>query len=63
MKFWNFFEKTTFGEFVEICEQNHRKQEIQYDENEIIDSSIDLLTNVFLEICSTSFKFAREYIL
>ena len=37
-----FIEKTTFEEFVEICE------EIQYnDENKI--SNIDLLTNFFLE--------------
>ena len=38
-------EKTTFKEFVEICEKFHRKEEIQYNnENEIIDSNIDLLT-------------------
>ena len=50
-------EKTTFEEFVEICEQIHRELEIQYnDENEIIDSSIDLLTNFFLEICSKPFN-------
>ena len=40
--------KTTFEEFVEICEQIHRNEEIQYnDENEIIDSNIDLLTISF----------------
>ena len=48
-----FIEKTTFEEFVEICEQIQRKKEIQYnDENEIIDYNMDLLTNFFWEICS-----------
>ena len=46
--FLGFFEKT-FKEFVEICVQI----EIQYnDENEIIDSNIDLLSNFFWEIRS-----------
>ena len=43
-----FIEKTTFKEFVEICKQ--RKYEIQY-KDELIDSSIDLLTNFFWLIC------------
>jgi len=43
-----FNEKTTFEEFVEICEQIHRELEFQYnDENKIVDSNIDLFTNFF----------------
>ena len=43
-----FIEKTTFEEFVKICEQIPGKQETQYnDENEIIDSNSDILTNFF----------------
>ena len=43
-----FIVKTTFEEFAENCEQIHRKLEIQYnDENEKIDSNIDLLANFF----------------
>ena len=43
-----FFEKTTFKEFEEICEQICKKNQIQNsDEKEIIDSNIDLLTNLY----------------
>ena len=42
-------EKTTFEEFEEICEQIRKEYN---DEKEIIDSNIDLLTNLYWEICS-----------
>jgi len=29
---WNFIEKTTFEKFEEICEQIHKAQEIQYND-------------------------------
>ena len=46
-------EKTTFEEFEEICEQIHKKYEIQFnDEKEIIESNIDLWINVCWEIYS-----------
>ena len=39
-----FIEKTTFEEFVEICEEIRKEEEIQYNnEKEIIDFNIDLL--------------------
>ena len=48
-----FIEKTTFEEFKEICKQICKEYEIQYyDEMEMIDFNIDLLTNFFCEICS-----------
>jgi len=48
-----FIEKTKFIEFEEIWEQILKEYEIQYnDENEIIDTNIDSLTNFYWEICS-----------
>ena len=38
----------TFEEFAEICEQIHKEYEIHsYDEKEIIDPNIELLTNFY----------------
>ena len=46
-----FIEKTTFKEFEEIYEQICKQKQIQNsDEKEIIDSNIDLLRNMFLNI-------------
>ena len=43
-----FIEKTTLEEFSEIWEQIRKGYEIQYnDENEIIDTNIDSLTNFY----------------
>ena len=43
-----FIEKTTFGVFVEICEQIRKEKEIQYnDEKEMIESNINLMTNFY----------------
>ena len=43
-----FFEKTTFEDFEEICEQIRKEEEVEYnDEKEISASNIDLLTHLY----------------